>query len=241
MRWRGLLVSVRDAAEAAAALAGGAAIIDIKEPAHGPLGRPGPDAVAAVNAVVAGRRPWTLAGGELLDLPRDGAPTEWCAPHHDPPAAIKIGLAGAAGTDWERRLAAVFAGFPPGSRPVAVAYADWRRARSPDPGDVIAAAARLGCAAVLVDTFDKTAAGLFDACPAGSPAAWVRAAHGASLRVAVAGRIGLEEIPAAWALGPDVVAVRSAVCSNGRFGSVEAALVRRAVAFGPATVADVTV
>src|SRR5947209_8028398 len=35
----GLLVSVRSAAEARAALDGGAALIDIKEPARGPLGR----------------------------------------------------------------------------------------------------------------------------------------------------------------------------------------------------------
>src|SRR5262249_6225382 len=34
-----LLVSVRDVREAEAALAGGADLIDIKEPAHGPLGR----------------------------------------------------------------------------------------------------------------------------------------------------------------------------------------------------------
>ena len=36
----GLLVSVRSAAEAATALAGGADLIDVKEPSRGPLGRP---------------------------------------------------------------------------------------------------------------------------------------------------------------------------------------------------------
>ena len=34
-----LLVSVRSAAEAEEALAGGAALIDVKEPANGPLGK----------------------------------------------------------------------------------------------------------------------------------------------------------------------------------------------------------
>ena len=34
----GLLVSVRDAAEAEAALRGGATLIDVKEPRHGSLG-----------------------------------------------------------------------------------------------------------------------------------------------------------------------------------------------------------
>ena len=40
MIWRGLLVSVRNAAEATEALAGGASIIDVKEPLAGPLGAP---------------------------------------------------------------------------------------------------------------------------------------------------------------------------------------------------------
>jgi hypothetical protein len=49
------------------------------------------------------------------------------------------------------------------------------------------------------------------------------------LQVAVAGRITQGEIPTAWALRPDVVALRSAVCFNGRDGAVQAGLVRRAV------------
>ena len=39
----GLLVSVRSAEEARAALAGGATVIDIKEPDRGPLGRAEPE------------------------------------------------------------------------------------------------------------------------------------------------------------------------------------------------------
>jgi uncharacterized protein (UPF0264 family) len=82
---------------------------------------------------------------------------------------------------------------------------------------------------LLIDTFDKSAGGLFDCCPPGMPATWVAAARAARLQVAVAGRIGLSEIPAAWAFRPDVVALRSAVCFNGRDGAVQAELVRSAV------------
>ena len=60
------------------------------------------------------------------------------------------------------------------------------------------------------------------------------AARAAGMRVAIAGRIAMEQIPVAWSLGPDVVAVRSAVCFNGREGTVRADLVRRAVGIGPA-------
>ena len=68
-----LLVSVRDAAEAAAALAGGAALIDVKEPARGSLGRADAATIAAVVAAVGGRVPVSVALGELreaiLDVP----------------------------------------------------------------------------------------------------------------------------------------------------------------------------
>jgi len=257
VNWQGLLVSVRDAAEAAAALEGGAAIIDVKEPRHGPLGAADPEVIAAVAQVVGSRRPWTMACGELGNASGDvgGEYDRGRGTAHDrpldpvacairsrldrmlsllqspamPPAAVKVGLAGAAGTDWQRRLRAVFESLPSGSDRVAVAYADWQRAVAPSPTDVIAAAAVLSCSVLLLDTFDKAAGGLFDCCPAGMPAAWVTAARTAGLQVAVAGRITSAEIPLAWALRPDVVALRSAVCFNGRDGEVQAGLVRRAV------------
>jgi uncharacterized protein (UPF0264 family) len=240
VNWRGLLVSVRDAAEAAEALDGGAAIIDVKEPRHGPLGAAEPEAIAAVARVVGRRRPWTMACGELegeaADEPVGGsirrrldrmlALLEGSAV---PPAAVKIGLAGAAGTDWQHRLLAVFESLPAGSERVAVAYADWQRARAPSPPEVIAAAAGLNCPVLLIDTFDKTAGGLFACCPPGMPATWVAAARAARLQVAVAGRLATTEIRSAWDLRPDVVALRSAVCFNGRDGAVQAGLVRSAV------------
>ena len=66
MIWRGLLVSVRNAAEATEALAGGASIIDVKEPSRGPLGRADADVTAAIAEAVAGRAPLTVACGELV-------------------------------------------------------------------------------------------------------------------------------------------------------------------------------
>jgi len=240
VNWRGLLVSVRDAVEAAEALEGGATIIDVKEPRLGSLGAADPEAIAAVALVVGTRRPWTMACGELGDDAADVSVAGSIRSrldrvlallHHSAarPAAVKIGLAGAAGTDWRRRLRAVFDSLPAGGDRVAVAYADWERAAAPSPPEVIAAAAGLGCSVLLVDTFDKSAGGLFECCSPGMPAGWVAAARAARLQVAVAGRIAPAEIPAAWALGPDVVAVRSAVCFNGRDGTVQSTLVRRAV------------
>src|SRR5436305_1117778 len=63
----GLLVSVRSAKEAGAALEGGADLIDVKEPAHGSLGRAGDETIRAVIERVAGKRPITAAMGELVE------------------------------------------------------------------------------------------------------------------------------------------------------------------------------
>ena len=49
----GLLVSVRSVAEAQEAVAGGAAIIDVKEPSRGPLGRADAGVTAAIAEAVA--------------------------------------------------------------------------------------------------------------------------------------------------------------------------------------------
>lgn len=231
--WQGLLVSVRDAAEACDALAGGAAIIDVKEPARGPLGAADAEVVAEVAAAVATAVAWTLACGELAG----GDAATWAAracaataalPAAALPAAAKAGPAGLSAGEWPRAFAAFVAGLPPGVEPVAVAYADWRRTAAADPTTLIAAAAASGCRTLLIDTGDKAGPGLFGCAGADAVAGWIRAAHAAGMAVAAAGRLTLDEIGQVRRLGADVAAVRGAVCRGGRVGTVDRNLVREA-------------
>src|SRR5689334_14696969 len=62
-----LLVSVRDAAEARDAVEAGADLIDVKEPQAVSLGAAAPQIVAEIIQAVAGRRPVSVALGELID------------------------------------------------------------------------------------------------------------------------------------------------------------------------------
>ena len=128
----GLLVSVRSAAEARAALHGGAALIDVKEPDHGPLGRASDETIVEVVAAVAGRCPVSAALGELCDDPGTAVPAGL--------AFVKWGLA-RCGAGWRDDLAGRHAG---GARVVAVAYADWQCARAPAVDEVSAFAAERG-------------------------------------------------------------------------------------------------
>ena len=68
-----LLVSVVSADEARRALAGGADIIDVKDPREGALGAPSPRVLSEVVAAVGGAAPVSVALGDLPALPHTAA------------------------------------------------------------------------------------------------------------------------------------------------------------------------
>jgi uncharacterized protein (UPF0264 family) len=87
---------------------------------------------------------------------------------------------------------------------------------------------------LLVDTFDKTAGtGLLDYSSARDLRRLCRALHDGGHELWVAGSIELDELPAVWECGVDVVCVRGAVCApatgSGRFGQISETLVREFV------------
>lgn len=233
-----LLVSVRSADEALAALAGGADVIDVKEPAAGSLGAASPSVCGAIAAVVGQQKPWTMACGELAagaDRLAEHLAATWRAlatggaEERPFPWAIKVGLAGCGhGQAWRRELAAIRQQLPPGVGQVLVIYADAKDSDAPTASAVIELAAELRAEGVLVDTFDKGAAGLLGHCSVPQLQAWQQAAVAAGSRFAVAGKLRVEEFSTVHAINADIIAVRSAVCSQGRSGPVEPLLVQRA-------------
>lgn len=223
---RGLLVSVRDPEEAAIAVAAGAAIVDVKEPRNGPLGRPESPIVAAVAAVTGRHAPLTLAAGELAAA--DEIPAHLLdvlrllPPGVPPPLAVKAGPAGLTRVGWRTAFERLRGRLPAGIDAVAVAYADWRRARAPHPDDVLAEAIAAGARAMLIDTFDKQGPGLFATAPRRVVGGWIRAADAAGLTLAVAGRLTPADVAEAFNLGAGIVGVRSAACEGGRDGRIAA-------------------
>lgn len=221
-----LLVSVRNAAEAAIALAAGADVIDVKEPAHGPLGAADPQVLAAVATVVGGQVPVSAALGELRDNPTP-LPAEIAARLK----FVKLGLAGCrAWADWPEAWRAAMASYVPQVQRVAVMYADWQAAAAPTPGETLAWAARAGCGALLVDTFDKRGGCLTDLWPQGAIADLVESARHRGIPVALAGSLTAENIPSLLPLEPALIGVRGAACSGGREGRLDADRVRKLAA-----------
>lgn len=233
----GLLVSVRSAFEADEAVAGGASIVDVKEPSRGPLGRADVEVAVEVGRAIAGRAGLTLACGELAadtGIATSVALIVERLAHdcHPGPLAAKAGPAGLTLDRWRRaheRLRDQVSRTAGAVEVVAVAYADWPAAAAPEPMRLIEAAIAGGAATILIDTFDKAAGGLFDAAGIGPVGDWVAAAQAAGLRVALAGRLTADAIGLAAGLGADVVGVRSAACGGDRVGRVGRGHVARIV------------
>jgi uncharacterized protein (UPF0264 family) len=222
-----LLVSVRSAEEAAVALASGAGLIDVKEPSRGPLGGADPATIRRVVRVVAGRLPVSAALGELRQFePGDAARL---------PAGVgyvKLGLSGCrADAGWAARWREVSGRLPPEVTPVGVVYADWPSCNAPEPDRIVAEAAAVGCGAVLVDTFDKTAGGLFDHRTPDELAHFVHTVQMLGMLAVVAGSLTEATMAPVLATRPDYVAVRGAACRGGRLGVLEAGRIRRLADF----------
>ena len=220
-----LLVSVRSAEEATAALAGGAHVIDVKEPDRGALGAADPSVWRDVLETVAGRAPVSAALGELFGGASPTA-TELAAQTAGL-SLTKIGLAGAQSradwvAAWQRALSAV----PPSVCAVAVAYADWQTAGGPSPEEVIDRGAELGCRFVLLDTFDKSRGHLLMHLKLAELARLMDRATASGMRVALAGSLSLALLPRVLPLSPALVAVRGAACRGERDSAVDAERVR---------------
>jgi uncharacterized protein (UPF0264 family) len=230
-----LLVSVADLREARAALAGGADVIDAKDPRRGALGAVAGHRLRAICDAVGAHRPISAALGDANQADEIGL-----AAHAAAAAGVayaKVGFRGITSPTRVRHLAAA-ARAAAGFRLILVGYADWERVDGPRPAVVLEVAAAVGAAGVLMDTASKEA-GLFDLVSRTAVAAWVAAAREAGLLTALAGGLDGPELQTAREAGADIVGVRGAACDGGRTGRVSvtkvaalSALARRAPLVG---------
>jgi uncharacterized protein (UPF0264 family) len=218
----GLLVSVRNAAEAEVALQCNVQVLDVKEPARGSLGRADDRVLAEVVAAVAGRRLLSAALGELAD---EGSGFR-VQSSEGGFSFLKIGLAGC-GTwpDWPERWGELLAQLPHEASRVAVSYADWQAANAPRPEEILRHGHRLGCRAALIDTFAKNRGGLFEHLSKAAVANWISAARRLGMLAVVAGSLDQTTARQAAELGPDLIAVRGAACRGGRTNPLDRRLI----------------
>jgi uncharacterized protein (UPF0264 family) len=203
------LASVRDADEAELALASGADVIDLKEPARGALGALAPETLAACVSAVSGRAQISATVG---DLPMR-------------PACIGEAVRAMAGTGVDY----VKLGLFPGGDPQAclnVLAGEARRARlvlvlfgdaMPD-FDAVEAAARIGAHGIMLDTMRKDGRSLLDHADHGTLVRFVEAAKTEGLMVGLAGSLRASHVADLLHLEPDLLGFRGALCRDAMRG-----------------------
>jgi (5-formylfuran-3-yl)methyl phosphate synthase len=227
-----LLVSVRSADEVGPALAGGADIIDAKEPGRGSLGAVDRDVLSGILQRVPDDRGVSVALGDVSRPEEVGAAIHGLElPQRTSPTYLKLGFAGVRSPDQIGLLiehaVSVTSRMAASHRIVAVAYADSERARTMPPALIPSLAEAAGAAAVLLDTHGKDGRGLLEWLPSGALVDWVALARQAGLLAALAGSLRPRDLALVGQAHPDVVGVRGAVCSGGRQGQVSEDRVRR--------------
>ena len=218
-----LLVSVVSAEEARGALAGGADIVDVKDPREGALGAPSPRVLSDVVDAVGGVAPVSVALGDLPDLPHTAALAARGAGACGADF-VKVGLRGV--SDLDRAVALVSAVADAVGSDVAVIAAAYADVGAPEW--LPALVERTGIAGALVDTFVKDGRGLYACLSEVELADLIARTREAGGTFAVAGQLRLGDLRRVPA---DIVGVRSAVCrGSDRTAHLEEALVAAAVA-----------
>lgn len=207
------LASVTTAGEAEIALAGGADIIDCKDPAAGALGALSTATVREIVAGIGGRLPVSATVG---DLPSDPdvllkAASEMAATGVD---IVKVGFFG--GDDPRRAISALGAAHAASTKLVAVLMAD----QNPDFA-LVADLAAAGFAGVMLDTAEKSAGRLTTVLPVSRLREFVRLVRDNRLFVGLAGSLRESDIAMLAGFGPDLLGFRGALCAEGRVSAIE--------------------
>jgi len=217
-----LLVSVANPIEARDAVAGGADLIDAKDPLAGALGAVSLDTLRQIHAAVSGRRAVTAAIGDASDEETiERTAFDYGAAGV---AFVKVGFAGInERVRVEQLLAAAARGMKASGTggAVAVAYAD-DMATTVDRVTLLDLAARAGASGVLLDTANKRGPRLLQLLSTKALTAWVAAGHSYGLTVALAGQLTIDDLSSVLDTGADIAGVRGAACEGGRSSRISA-------------------
>ncbi len=219
-----LLISPMNETEAMEALAGGADIIDVKNPKDGALGANFPWVIKRIREIIPEDVEVSCTLGEVANLPGAvslaalGAATTGVD-------YIKAGLYGLKTLEEAvylmQNVAKAAKDFNPSIKVVVTGYADAERVGAIDPLRVPEVAHKAQVDIAMIDTAIKDGKNLFAFLTMDQIRSFVHAAHTYGLKVALAGSLKKEDLPVVHALGADVAGLRGAACTlsdrvNGR-------------------------
>jgi uncharacterized protein (UPF0264 family) len=136
---------------------------------------------------------------------------------------LKLGLAGCGNyPHWRDQWCVIQAEIQQaGKQLVAVVYADWEEAAAPRPEQILEHALNHRCETLLIDTFCKTKGTLLECLCLSDLTLLLERAHKNSLRTVIAGSLSIDSLAQLISLPIALVAVRGAVCTGGRNGTLQ--------------------
>lgn len=197
-----LLVSVRDADEAALAAQAGADLVDAKDPARGALGALDTDRVRAIVARVEGRALTSAVAGEPEAV---GLAPCIAAMSATGVAFVKVAVR----AEWSEADLARAAAAAPG-RLIAVLFAEGGAAT-----DLVPRLGSAGFLGAMIDTAGKDGRRLTDHLPFPALAAFVHACRSHGLVSGLAGSLALPDIDRLAPLGAQYLGFRGGLCAGG--------------------------
>jgi uncharacterized protein (UPF0264 family) len=212
-----LLVSSVNLKEAVEAVAGGADIIDLKNPREGSLGANFPWVVRRVRRTVNANVEVSCAIGDVPNLPGTVALAALGAAVTGVDY-IKVGLYGPKTTKEAAYLLrqVVHAARMDGRavNVVAVGYADAECLGLLNPSLIPTIAKEASVNVAMLDTFMKDGTCIFDLLTLAQLQRFVDEAHSYGIKAAIAGSLRKTDLPTVQALGADIVGLRSAACTG---------------------------
>ena len=216
--------------EARAALAGGADILDVKNPKEGSLGANFPWMIKAVAELSGGRVPVSATIGDL-DYKPGTASLAALGAAFSGADYIKAGLLGVRSAeqaeDMLENIVRAVKDYDRNKKVVASAYSDYSRAGSISPMLLPAVAKSSGADVVMVDTAIKDGRSTFEFMNEQDLKEFISAGQSLGLEVAIAGTIGFEDLDLLKRINPDIIGVRGIVCGGDRKSSIKPELVNK--------------
>jgi uncharacterized protein (UPF0264 family) len=210
-----LLISPKNETEAAEAIAGGAKIIDVKNPKEGTLGANFPWVIKRIKQITPKDIEVSCTLGEVPNLPGSmalaalGAATTGVD-------YIKAGLYGLKTPEEAiylmRNVVKAAKDFNPSIKVVVSGYADAGRIGTVDPLLIPEVAHKAQADVAMIDTAIKDGKSLFTFLTMLQLRRFVDTAHSYDLKAALAGSLKKEDLPVVYSLGADVVGLRGAAC-----------------------------
>ena len=212
-----LLISPANVKEASEAIAGGADIIDVKNPREGALGANFPWVITQIMQITPKNIQVSCALGDAPNLPGSLSLAALGAAMLGVDY-VKVGLYGFKTSEEAvyllRNVVEAAKSYNPKIKVAATGYADAQRIDALDPMQIPEISHKAHADVAMLDTAVKDGKTLLSFLRPEELREFADSSHHLGLKVAFAGSLRKEDLPEICSLGTDIVGLRGAACTN---------------------------